>query len=267
MANTGTRFVVASLSCLCLGSTVHAQLLGVTTNISHVASLVQIDTTTGAATEIFSFTMPTPAGDDLHGLARDPGTGHLFSLLPDSHLVAEIDPILHAVTYHSFSGPDVRESIEYSDLLGSLLVGHQNGSTATHTLSKMNPDGTFGATVDLGNVLEDMDMLGLDPRDGSLLAYDVSNPINGYILNRINDPFGSPSLTGIYNGPGDPLNDYDLAAHQGTLYLSNLFTLYKFSGDLQSRNAIGAFGLSDGRGVAALASVRSRSRWPGSGPV
>ncbi len=249
--------ILASLAFAATGASA-GNLYGIgfdpTNPFSPTATFYNIDEASALCTPLFSFGVP--ALHFVSRLAYHPGTGHFYAIATNftafySSRLVDIDPAAQTATYVSMTSNLNLEGLDYYASLGSLVVSYSPNNAFTNTIAPITPGGVMGASATIPTT--DTDTLGVDPVTGEMLAYDASNPTAGFSLNRVQNPFGSPTVTGLYGGPADPVNDWDVASYGGSLYLGHATDLIKFAPGLGTRSTVGTFfiGQQEMRGIAA----------------
>jgi hypothetical protein len=172
-----------------------------------------INTTTGAATGLFIFSVPGTT--HIESLTYVPSTNRFLSIAtvnPSQTLLVEIDhgaqtatTVAHGIPNAYFSG------LEYMASLGGVVVSHGPGGFMTGSIALLNP-ATYGlmATGAIPGA-PDSDIIFMDGT-GALNYLDANQPnANGFQRNIINNPFGVMSVTGYGANPFIAARDWDLA--------------------------------------------------------
>jgi len=233
---------------------------------------VSINETTGQATSLFQ--LPIPSGYEAATLTYNPLDGQFYGILHDNangtQLFATINPVSQSMTPLPFTGfpvGEIFEGLEYLQGVG-LVVSH--GTTnATTKLSEVGPTGNLIPPSMPMPTIVDQDRLAANACGGKLHAFDTNHPTAGFTVNEWTDPFGSPSLTGVYNGPVDTNNDYDAAIDPltNTFYVTRYLSLWYYN--LSPANTavmVGNFNYPNGiAGIAAVndcaAAIPTLTEW------
>jgi hypothetical protein len=189
-----------------------------------------INTTTGAATTLFSFSVPGTTA--VNYLTYVPSTNKFLSVgvvSASQSLLVEIDHVAQTATTVGHGIPNTYfEGLEYLPSLGGVVVSHGPGGFWTGSIALLNP-ATY-ALMATGAIpgAPDSDIIFMDGT-GALNYLDANNPnSNGFQRNLINNPFGVMSVTGVAANTFNPLGrEPDLAwkADEGRLFLSQLTQL------------------------------------------
>jgi hypothetical protein len=212
-------------------STAKAELYGIGHGIS-ADTFYQIDTSTGAATPLFSF---GNAGTTLtYALTYDPVSNKYLTVqatgLTQTALI-EIDAVTQtaAAVAHGIPGTAF-EGIEYMPSLGGTVVSYGNSTTATGKLALLNSSYSL-INNNPSTGITDGDTLFLDST-GALNLLDSNNPYGGWQRNTITNPFGAISIN--VNGASNPFTgtDFDLAwkADEAKLFLTRQTSLARIVG-------------------------------------
>lgn len=225
--------VLPALFAVSLGivSTARAELYGIGHGIS-TDTFYQINTATGAATPLFSFSNVGTTGT-FH-LAYNPVTNRYVTVQVNgttSSTLIEIDAAgalasapVHGIPTTAFEG------IEYSASLGGFVVSYGTTTNATGKLALL--DNGYSLINNNANTgLPDGDTLFLDSA-GGLNVLDSNNPYNGFQRNLITNPFGATAIS--VNGASNPFTaaDTDAAwkADEGNLFLTRTTSLARIVG-------------------------------------
>ena len=224
-------------------------LYGIGTDPSNfaVATFYNIDEPNALTAAMFSFSVPT--NYFVSRLAYYPGTGHFYATASNTAAnfnsgLMDIDPVAQTTTFVPVAGNLNLEGLDYYASLSSLVVSYSPTTFFTNTVATITTGGVPGTGAN---------NLGVDPITGEMLTYDASNPTGSFYLNRVLNPFGSPTVTGLYSGAVDSINDWDIASFGGDLYLTHSTDLVKFAPGFGSRSTVGKFGVGRDsiRGIAA----------------
>lgn len=230
------------------------ELFGLAANLTGAAGIARINTATGAASVVFTFSLPDQ-GRGVWGLAYHPGTKKFYTTMDGpggSYLgILQVDPKTLAVK-RIVPPVAYSEGIEYLPQLGSLLISCTDSGYATNSVAKLSPDGTITDRYTIP--VEDADNLGIDPETLRLLTFDINNQTDGYSLNGIYDLLGIPQRVGLYNGQVGG-SDGDLATMGGRVYLTRLTRLGRFDSNYSVITEIGNYNLSTGIYVTGLAAA------------
>ncbi|MBS1706527.1 MAG: PEP-CTERM sorting domain-containing protein [Armatimonadetes bacterium] len=255
-----TLFLSSLLFALC-GSAVADDLYGVSHG-STLDTFYQINTTTGAATALFSFS--SNGSINTSGLTYNPTTNKFVTVQTmtafQSQLV-EIDPVAMTGTVVGSTGIPTNffEGVEYSGGHGGLVVSYGNGGFFSGKLALLN--NSYGLIANnAATGMTDGDNLFLDGSGDLNLVDDNFNA--GWQRNKLINPFGVYSSSNyganIYSFAGNDV-DYDHAwkGDESKLFLTRLNSLAWVNAAGTAITSIGPYGAgSDGtaiqiRGIAA----------------
>ena len=224
-------FLAAALGLLSAAGTARADLYGIGRGIS-TDTFYQINTATGAATALFSYSnIGTTAS--FH-LAYNPVTNRFLTVQQTgttSSTLIEIDAVtstasavVHGIPTTAFEG------IEYSASLGGFVVSYGNSTNTTGSLALLD-NGYNLSNMNANTGLPDGDTLFLDG-NGGLNVLDSNNPYNGFQRNLITNPFGATVIN--FAGFSNPYQatDTDAAwkADEGNLFLTRTSSLARIVG-------------------------------------
>jgi hypothetical protein len=227
---------------LALAASARAELYGIGRGLN-ADTFYQINTSTGAATPLFSFSnVGTTA--TFH-LAYNPVTNRFVTVQMNgttSSTLIEIDAlgltassVVHGIPASAFEG------IEYSSSLGGLVVSYGANTNVTGRLALLD-NGYNLINNNPSTGLPDGDTLFLDGA-GGLNVLDSNNPYNGWQRNLITNPFGATSIN--VNGAQNPFlaTDTDAAwkADEGNLFLTRTTSLARIVGP-NNIFAVGPYG-------------------------
>lgn len=153
----------------------------------------QINTTTGAATSLFSFS--NSGGSETYGLAYNPTnnkflTVHIVSL--NQTELIEIDPVALTANVVSTGIPtSFFEGVEYSSTLGGWVISYGSNSFSGSLVLLDNNYNVISTNTNPG--FADADTLFADGT-GALNVMDGNNPVGGFQRNVINNPLGRRRL-------------------------------------------------------------------------
>lgn len=226
-----------------------AQLYGVGPS-SAGYTFYSINTTNGAATSVFNFTVP--GSSSILGLTYIPTTNKFVTVAGinafHSELV-EIDLGAQTATVMSHgiplngSGNSYFEGTEYMASLGGLVVSYGPGGFWTDRLALLNASG-YGLLNNTAPILADGDVVFMDGT-GALNVMDSNNPTAGFMRNRILTPFTTPTLVGhglnMFTG-----TDYDFAwkSDEGRLFLTQGNMLSEVNAASTVISQIGMYGVA-----------------------
>lgn len=247
-----------------------AQLYGVGgTNGNY--GFYSINTTTGAATNIFNFSVNGTT--NILGLTYIPTTNRFVTTAQGSTFPAfesklvEIDlgalsatVVSNGIPLSSNGITPYHEGLEYMASLGGLVVSHGAGGFFSGSLALLNPSG-YGliSSVSTTPGLGDGDVVFMDGT-GALNVMDSNNPTAGFMRNRVNNPFAGSTLTGFGSNmfaAGD--SDFAWKGDEGRLFLTqggnlatvnNTSTAISFVGNYGVVNSDGSLGTITG--IAAV---------------
>ncbi len=208
-----------------------AELYGIGRGLN-VDTFYQLNTTTGAATPLFSFSNVGTTGT--YHLAYDPVSDKYLTVQENgttASTLIQIDAnsstaaaVVHGIPTSAFEG------IEYSAPLGGIVVSYGPSTAATGRLALLD-SGYNLIDNNASTGLPDGDTLFLDGT-GGLNVLDSNNPYGGWQRNLITNPFGAISIT--VNGAQNPFlaTDTDAAwkADESTLFLARQSTLARIVG-------------------------------------
>lgn len=227
----------------------NAQLYGVGASTAGY-DFYSINTSTGAATSLFSFNVP--GSTHVLGLTYIPSTdrfvttasfGAFHSKLVEIDLGgASASVVSHGIPLNS-SGTPYFEGLEYMSSLGGLVVSYGQGGFYTGQLALL--DGTnYGLLNNTSQILSDGDVVFMDGT-GALNVMDSNNPTGGFMRNTITSPFGTPVLTG-YGLNMFAAIDSDLAwkGDEGRLFLTQGSMLSEVNASSTVITPIGSYGVA-----------------------
>jgi len=242
------KFVAFSLLALASVAASASSLYGVgSAGNSHFLST--INTSTGAATPLFTFNFPSSSGiTGVFGLTYVPATNKFLTvgqIGPSQAALVEIDPVAQVATIQSLtvlSNP-LFEGIEYSSALNQVVLSVGPGGFFTGNLAFLNPS-TYGLnSVNSATGLPDSDVLFTD-NAGDLNVLDVNNaPSTGFVRNLITNPLAGTTLTGVGTNFWpftDPMQDLAYKGDVTTLFSTTTSQLYSVDGSSTFVTAIGS---------------------------
>ncbi len=232
MSQRHTPSSVLALALLSIPAAARADnLYGIGRGIS-TDTFYQINTSTGAATPLFSYSNVGTTGT-FH-LAYNPVTNRFLTVqhngISSSSLI-EIDPVgltaaavVHGIPTNAFEG------IEYSAPLGGFVVSYGINTNATGRLALL--DNGYNLINNNANTgLPDGDTLFLDSA-GGLHVLDPNNPYNSWQHNLITNPFGAISINP--SGFSNPFQTTDVDAawkgDEAKLFLTQTTSLARIVG-------------------------------------
>ena len=240
------RILALTLGCSLAGVSQASTLLYGLERDGSFNRLMTINTSTGAATPLFSFSVGT--GVRTISLAYNPNTSKFLTvgaIDQFSSQLIEIDPVAQTASVVTHQAPgSFLEGVEYSPSLGGIVVsyGISNNFTSgrlallnnSYQLLKNQP--TTGMT--------DMDMLFLDST-GALNAMDTNNLSGGFQRNRLNTPFGVLNRVGV-GANMYAANDLDAVwkADEGKMFLNRGSSLSLINPASTSLTSVGSYGTS-----------------------
>ncbi len=230
MQKTNTLLITAAAACVHTIATptpaAASTLYGTTlTDVgTSTSTVVTIDPATGAATPLFTFTLPDgliaarltyhdPSGD-LLSLFRSGGVGNDFRL-------ARIDLQTQAATSEPITGlpPGVVEieGLGYDAANDRTLISH-GPSFFTDSISQIGLDGAVIASSGVISGVTDMDNIDFNDAAGLVYATDF-NANNPPRVFQVIDPLGTPSAAGLFDpGQEGDVGDVALDPDTGQLY-------------------------------------------------
>lgn len=225
----------------------NAQLYGVGASTAGY-DFYSINTSTGAATSLFSFNIANST--NILGLTYVPTTNKFLSTVQYSPFrsdLVEIDLGAQTATLvsngipNNSSGTPYFEGLEYMASLGGVVVSYGQGGFFTGQLALLNPTG-YGLLANTGSLLNDGDVVFMDGT-GALNVMDSNNPTGGFMRNIVSNPFGTPTLTG-YGANMFAANDSDLAwkSDEGRLFLTQGNMLSEVNASSTVITPIGLYG-------------------------
>lgn len=224
-----------------------AQLYGVGASTAGY-DFYQINTTTGAATSLFSFNVP--GSTNVVGLTYIPTTNKFVTTAQISAFqskLVEIDLGAMTGTVVTNGVPLVGSALPYHEGLEyvpgqGLVVSYGIGGFFSGQLARLNPVGYGLLGVDGTAIAADGDVLFLDG-SGDLNFMDTNNPTGGFMRNKINNPFGASSLSG-YGLNMFAATDSDMAwkADEGRLFMTRGNQLAEVNAASTVITPIGLFG-------------------------
>lgn len=246
-----------STSLIAAAASASTTLYGIS-SIGTTDTFCQINTATGAATALFSFTNSGGLGTNY--LAYNPTnnkfvTAHFLS--SNSCQLIEIDAVAQTATVMANQIPaSFFEGLEYSAALGGLVVSY-GANSLTGQLALLNNSYNLIAN-NSATGLADGDCLFTDG-SGALNVLDANNPTGGFQRNIILNPFGAIGLSGVAANTFSISGDIDLAwkGDESRLFLTRLTSLATVGAGNAITN-VGSFGAgSDGTpffmtGIAAI---------------
>jgi hypothetical protein len=231
----------AIFSVLALTGTARGELYGIGRGLNF-DTFYEINTSTGAATPLFSFS--NAGTDGTFGLTYNPVTNRYLTVQQSGtagSILIEIDPngaasaVVHGIPGAAFEG------VEYSASLGGVVVSYGNSTLATGRLALLNNSYAL-INNNASTGLPDGDTLFLDGT-GGLNVLDPNNPFNGWQRNLITNPFGAINITP--NGLQNPFlaSDTDAAwkADESTLFLTRTNALWRIVGP-NNLFSVGSYG-------------------------
>lgn len=205
---------------------------------------VSINDQTGQASFLFAMTIPGVA--QARDLTYDPTDGHFYGntrSISGPGVLVDIDPVAMTCTTHTYSFADANEYVDGIEYLAGVGLVVSHGNTAgTTSLSAVSHSGVISGTA-LMPLVEDQDHLGANSLGGLLHVMDTNDPPNAFWINTWSDPFGSPALTGVYDGEIGERDPVDLAINPITnvIYSGGFVELYRFDTALQQVVTIGTY--------------------------
>ncbi|MCC6661806.1 MAG: hypothetical protein IT437_13075 [Phycisphaerales bacterium] len=223
--------LIPALALLSVNAAVRADLYGIGRGIG-ADTFYQINTATGAATPLFSFS--NAGTTSTFHLAYNPVTNRFVTVQQNgttSSTLIEIDAttftaaaVVHGIPTSAFEG------VEYSASLGGFVVSYGTTTGATGRLALLDNGYTL-INNNPSTGLPDGDTLFLDGT-GALNVLDPNNPYNGWQRNLINNPFGATSI--VVAGGSNPFaaTDADCAwkADESRLFLTQTTSLARIVG-------------------------------------
>jgi len=210
---------------LTLPSSASAGLFGVTEVVGGELSLVEIDTVSGAATTVADFTVDagiglanlafhTPSGRFLARRLQSPGVPPALIALDPVTETSSVVPIVGLP-----SGEQKVNGVAYDAANNQILITFGFFPNTEQRIAEVDLSGSvLNLSPNLG--IGDRDFLAFDPIRNALLGYDSNG--DSPRLAVIDDPFGTPSITGLADPPID-LRPIDLAVSPNS---GRMFTTY-----------------------------------------
>jgi hypothetical protein len=208
-------------------------------NTSFNYQFATVDTTTGLATTLFSFSLSYP----LSGLAYDPSIfrfvalGQAGSGAPYVGMVVVIDAVAQTIEEHAITGLPVSPftnfvGVEYDQTLNQVLLtyGQDAGNgNLQNRIAAINPlNGTVLDFTEPALAVTDFDIAVFNPATSQLIDADT----NDSPFEAIADVFGTPVITNYANPPNDgELSDGAVSTDcpgclpTGTMFFSRRATL------------------------------------------
>jgi len=242
MKHLSTKLCV--LAAAAVGASAHAQLYGVS-SINGYDEFCQINTTTGAATTLFTFGVP--GAQRVQSLCYVPTTNKFLTvaeLSPFNSLLVEIDAVAQTATVVSNGIPtSYFEAVEYSNPNSGVAVSYGPGGYYSGSLALLNPVG-YGLVANNGSTgLADGDTL-FEDSSGQLNVMDSNNPTGGYQRNIVNNPFGVSSLTGFgSNMFAAQDDDFAWKADEGKLFMTDEVSLNIVNASSTTITNVGVYGV------------------------
>lgn len=206
----------------------------------------QINTTTGAATQLFSFNVANTTG--VNFLTYNPVVNRFVTVgavSANQAVLVEIDHVAQTAAAVTHGIPNAFfEGLEYMPSLGGLVVSHGPGGFFTGNIALLNPT-TYGLISSQAIPgAPDSDVLFADGA-GQLNVLDPNNlNSSGFHRNVINNPFGAVSVTGVPNNTFNPLGgepDLHYKVDEGRLFLTQVSQLSTV-GPLNGITTVGSYG-------------------------
>lgn len=236
-----------TLALLVTSAISNAQLYGVG-QTSAGYDFYSINTSTGAATSLFSFSVA--GSNNVLALTYIPSTnkfvttaqfGAFSSKLVEIDLGAQTATVVSNGIPNNSSGTPYFEGLEYMSSLGGLVVSHGQGGFFTGQLALLNTSG-YGLLSNTSQLLSDGDVVFMDGT-GALNVMDSNNPTGGFMRNTVTNPFGTPVISGYGSNMFAAL-DSDLAwkSDEGRLFLTQGSFLSEVNAASTVITPIGSFG-------------------------
>ncbi|MCE9619944.1 MAG: hypothetical protein K8R92_08540 [Planctomycetes bacterium] len=212
-------------------------------SVGLTTTFCSIDTSTGAATALFSFSHTS--GLSTNGLTYNPTNNKFVAvhfITTNSAELIEIDAGAQTATVVANQIPTAFfEGLEYSTAEGGLVVSY-GANQYTGNLALLNNSYNLLA-FNNATGLVDGDTLVTDGT-GSLHVMDTNNPTGGYQYNLIGNPFAVMGFSGVPANNFNPLTDFDMAykGDEGLMFLTRQISLATV-GAGNVITTIGAFGV------------------------
>ncbi len=208
------KLVTSAFALTILANVASAQLYGIG-SINGTDTLYTINTSSGAATSVFSWT--NGGGSTTNGLAYNPSTNRFNAvhyLNSTTTQLWEIDHIGLTATAVTHQIPtNYFEGLDYNAALGGLVVSY-GGLLVTNKLALL--DNSYNLIANqVTTSLADADCL-VTTGSGTLNSLDTNNPSGSPAAqrNQINNAFGVMSLTGVGLNMFNSSTDFDMAWKQ-----------------------------------------------------
>ncbi len=236
-------------------------IMGDATSSSY--QFAKVDTITGLATTIFSFTLPYPVS----ALAYDPNTGKFVAIgqvgsdVPYVGMVVEIDAIAQTLEQHAITGLPVSPytnfvGIEYDPTQYSpsqtasdhvlVTYGQDPNHNLQNRIAAINP---LGAVVDYTEPLavSDFDIAVFNPATSQLIDADTNDSPFEVISDVFgadpvgDDPYASPNNDGELSDAAASADCPGCSATDGTIFFSRRKThdLWKLTSDGSGYEQVG----------------------------
>lgn len=240
------RGLAFALGCTFAGASQASTLLYGLERDGSFNRLMTINTSTGAATPLFSFSVASNVRTI--NLAYNPNTNKFLtvgSIDQFSSQLIEIDPVAQtaSVVTHQVPGSFL-EGVEYSPTLGGIVLSYGVSNNFTSGRLALLNDNYQLLQNQPTTGMADMDTLFLDP-NGALNSMDSNNPTGGFQRNRLNTPFG------VLNRVGVGVNMYIATdvdavwkADEGKMFLNRGSTLSLINPASTALTTVGSYGTS-----------------------
>lgn len=236
-----------ALSFVVTAAVANGQLYGVGRSTAGF-TFYSINTSSGAATSIFNFTVP--GATSVFGLTYVPTTNRFVTVAQNSAFssqLIEIDlgattatPVSHGIPNNG-SGTPYFEGLEYMASEGGIVISNGPGGFYTDKLALLNPSG-YGLLANTSPILADGDVVFMDGT-GALNVMDSNNPTGGFMRNMVATPFGTPVLSGYglnMFAAGD--SDFAWKSDEGRLFLTQGNMLSEVNASSTLITPIGMYG-------------------------
>ncbi len=217
-----------------------ATLFGIS-SVGTTDTFCSINTTTGAATAIFSYT--NSGGSETYGLAYNPTNNRFMTIhIQAANLcnLIEIDPVaLTATVVTPLVGSTFFEGVEYSSSLGGWVITYGANGFSPNLALLSNTHNALQTNIATG--ISDMDQLYVDGT-GALNMQDTNDLFGGFERNRLNNPF--TGLTESCVGPNiyAPMYDAGWKQDESKLFFTDVNTLSYINGTETGFVTVGNFG-------------------------
>jgi len=243
----------------------NAQLYGVGGSSATGYEFYNINTSTGAATSLFTFVVPGSTG--VVGLTYVPTTNKFLTVasidpwhseLVELDLGAQTGTVMSTGIPLNSNNTAYFEGLEYMSAYGGVVISHGPGGFYSGKLAVLNPVG-YGMTSNNGLTgIPDADVVFMDG-SGDLNIMDTNNPYSGNMRNKVTNPFGSISLAG-YGSNMFVGTDSDFAWKQdeGRLFLTRGNSLAEVNATSTVITNVGGYGANSNGVVVNITGIAAK---------